>query len=136
MKPLARRSDENPHYCETFQLLVNTWEVINAYSEIVDPVDQRDRFINQAVAQAGGDADAMEMDVSYLTTMEHGMPPISGNGLGIDRLMTLLTGQDNLRDLVFFPLMRPTEENIKEEKKMREKAKKIHKKQLKEAQEV
>jgi len=135
MKPLARRSDENPHYCETFQLLVNTWEVINAYSEIVDPIDQKDRFINQAVAQAGGDDDAMEMDVDFLTAMEHGMPPISGNGIGIDRLMTLLTGQDNLRDLVFFPLMRPTEENLKAEKKMREKAKKIYKKQQKAAKE-
>jgi lysyl-tRNA synthetase, class II len=133
MKPLARRSDENPHFCETFQLLVNTWELINAYSEIVDPIDQKDRFINQAVAQAGGDDDAMEMDVDFLTAMEHGMPPISGNGIGIDRLMTLLTGQDNLKDLVFFPLMRPTEETLKEEKKMREKAKKIYKKQQKAA---
>ncbi|MFT7183819.1 MAG: lysyl-tRNA synthetase class 2 [Oceanicoccus sp.] len=133
MKPLARRSDANPHFCETFQLLVNTWELINAYSEIVDPVDQRERFINQAVAQAGGDADAMEMDVEFLTTMEHGMPPMSGNGIGIDRLMTLLTGQDNLKDLVYFPLMRPTEENLKAEKKLREKAKKIYKKQQKAA---
>ncbi len=132
MKPLARRSDESPHFCETFQLLVNTWEVVNAYSEIVDPIDQRDRFINQAVAQAGGDEDAMEMDVDFLRAMEHGMPPISGTGIGIDRLMTLLTGQDNLRDMILFPLMRPTNEAIKEEKKLREKAKKIYKKQQKE----
>lgn len=129
MKPLARRNDENPHYCETFQLLVNTWEVINAYSEIVDPLEQRERFIAQAVAQAGGDEDAMEMDVDFLTAMEHGMPPMSGWGMGIDRIVTLLTHQDNLRDVVLFPIMRPTEESLKEERKLREKAKKLFKRQ-------
>lgn len=130
-KPLARRSDKNPKVCETFQLLVNTWELINAYSEIVDPVDQRERFVNQAAAQAGGDEDAMEIDVDYLTCMEHGMPPISGWGMGIDRIITLLTGQDNLRDVTLFPLLLPTAEEIKEEKKMRAKAKKIYKKSQK-----
>lgn len=107
-KPLARRSDANPKVCETFQLLVNTWEVINAYSEIVDPVDQRARFEEQAKAQAHGDQDAMSTDEDYLTCMEHGMPPISGWGMGIDRFVTLLTSQDNLRDVVLFPLMRPS----------------------------
>jgi len=107
-KPLARRSDANPKVCETFQLLVNTWEVINAYSEIVDPVDQLARFEEQARAKTGGDQDAMEMDTDYVTCMEHGMPPISGWGMGIDRFVTLLTGQDNLRDVVLFPLMRPS----------------------------
>jgi len=130
MKPLARRSDDRPQVCETFQLLVNTWEIINAYSEIVDPEDQRDRFLQQAAAQAGGDDEAMEMDVDYLTAMEHGMPPMSGWGMGIDRLVTLLTGQENLRDVILFPIMRETEENIKAEKKMREKAKKMHKKMM------
>lgn len=124
MKPLARRSDTHPEYCETFQLLVNTWEVVNAYSEIVDPQDQQARFIDQAVAQAGGDEDAMELDVRFITAMEHGMPPISGNGMGIDRFMTLILGENNLKDLVLFPLMRPTEEELKAESKMREKAKK------------
>jgi lysyl-tRNA synthetase class 2 len=127
-KPLARRSDSNPQVCETFQLLVNTWELVNAYSEIVDPLDQRERFINQAMASAGGDEDAMEIDSDYLTCMEHGMPPISGLGLGIDRLITLLTNQDNLRDVTLFPLMRPTDEELKEERKMRDKAKKKAKK--------
>lgn len=131
MKPLARRHDAHPHYCESFQLLVNTWEVVNAYSEIVDPQDQEARFIEQAIAQSGGDQDALELDITFLRAMEHGMPPISGNGMGIDRFMTLITGQDNLRDLVLFPLMRPSEETLKEEKKMREKAKKLLKKQKK-----
>lgn len=126
-KPLARQSDEDPRICQTFQLLLNTWEIINAYSEIVDPEDQRQRFLNQAAAQAGGDDEAMEMDVDYLRCMEHGMPPISGWGMGIDRIVTLLTGQNNLKDVVLFPLMRPAEEDMKEERKMREKAKKIYK---------
>ncbi len=130
-KPLARRSDKNPSICETFQLLVNTWEIVNAYGEIVDPEDQRDRFINQAIAQAGGDEDAMEMDVDYLTCMEHGMPPMSGLGLGVDRLITLLTDCENLRDVTLFPLMRPTDEELKAEKRLRAKAKKKAKKQAK-----
>ncbi|MFA5792718.1 MAG: lysine--tRNA ligase [Candidatus Gracilibacteria bacterium] len=122
-KPLARRSDKNPQVCETFQLLVNTWEIINAYSEIVDPIDQRERFMEQAGARLGGDEDALEIDNDYLTCMEHGMPPISGWGMGIDRIVALLTGQDNLKGTVLFPLMRPLEEDLKAEKKMREKAK-------------
>jgi len=130
-KPLARRSDKNPRVCETFQLLVNTWEIVNAYSEIVDPVDQKDRFINQAMAKAGGDEDAMDMDVDYLTCMEHGMPPISGLGLGVDRLITLLTNQENLRDVTLFPLMRPTDEELKAERKLRERAKKLAKRAAK-----
>jgi len=106
-KPLARKNDENPTICDTFQLLVNGWEVVNAYSELVDPVDQRARFEAQAKAKAGGDEEAMMMNEEYLTAMEHGMPCISGWGMGIDRLVTLLTGQENLKDSVLFPLMRP-----------------------------
>lgn len=132
-KPLARRSDKNPQVCETFQLLVNTWEVVNAYSELVDPVDQRERFIEQAKAAAGGDEDAMDIDIDYLTAMEHGMPPISGFGMGIDRIVTLLTGQDNLRDVVLFPIMRPLDEDLKAAKKIVEKARDAAKKAKKKA---
>lgn len=124
MKPLARRSDTHPRFCESFQLLVNTWEVVNAYSEIVDPRDQKQRFVEQALAQSDGDEDAMELDIPFLTAMEHGMPPISGNGMGIDRFMTLITGQDNLRDLVLFPLMRPSAEDLSAEVAIRKEAKK------------
>ena len=109
MKPLARKNDENEMICDTFQLLVNTWEIINAYSEIVDPVDQRKRFEVQALAKAGGDEEAMMMNEEYLLAMEHGFPPISGWGMGIDRLVALLTEQDNLKDVVLFPLLRPLE---------------------------
>jgi lysyl-tRNA synthetase class 2 len=106
-KPLARRNDEDPRLADTFQLLVNTWEIVNAYSELVDPMDQRERLMRQAEARAHGDEEAMPMDEDYLLAMEHGMPPISGWGMGIDRLTALLTNQDNLKDTVLFPLLRP-----------------------------
>jgi len=106
-KPLARRNDDNPRVCDTFQLLVNTWEIVNAYSELVDPMDQRERMEVQAKAKADGDEEAMSMNEEYLECMEHGMPPISGWGMGIDRLMTLLAQQDNLKDVVMFPLLKP-----------------------------
>jgi lysyl-tRNA synthetase, class II len=106
-KPLARRNDKEPRLADSFQLLVNTWEVTNAYSELVDPMDQRDRLEKQAVAREAGDEEAMPMDEDYLLAMEHGMPPISGWGMGIDRFTALITNQDNLKDTVLFPIMRP-----------------------------
>ncbi len=106
-KPLARRNDEDPRVCDTFQLLVNTWEVVNAYGELVDPIDQRERFENQALAKASGDQDAMSMNEEYLTCMEHGMPCMSGFGIGIDRMVALMTRQENLKDVVLFPIMKP-----------------------------
>lgn len=106
-KPLARRNDTDPRLADTFQLLVNTWEVINAYSELVDPLDQRERLERQAEARESGDEEAMPMDEDYLLAMEHGMPPISGWGMGIDRFTALITRQDNLKDTVLFPLLRP-----------------------------
>lgn len=107
LSPLARRSDADPGITDRFQLLVNGWEVVNAYSELVDPDDQRGRFEEQARAKAAGDEEAMESEEDYLVCMEHGMPPTSGWGMGVDRLVTLLSGQENLRDAVLFPLMRP-----------------------------
>lgn len=106
-KPLARRNDTDPRLADTFQLLVNSWEVVNAYSELVDPIDQRDRLSRQADAKAAGDEEAMPMDEDFLLAMEHGMPPISGWGMGIDRFVALITNQDNLKDTVLFPLMKP-----------------------------
>ncbi|MEA3304718.1 MAG: lysine--tRNA ligase [Patescibacteria group bacterium] len=106
-KPLARKSDDNPAVADTYQLLVNTWEMLNAYSELVDPMDQTQRLERQAAARDHGDEEAFEKDDDYLLAMEYGMPPISGWGMGVDRLVTLLTGQDNLRDSVLYPMMRP-----------------------------
>ena len=107
LSPLARRNDDVPSVVDRFQLVVNTWEIVNAYSELVDPVDQRGRFEQQMSARAAGDDEAMEIDEDYLACMEHGMPPMSGWGMGIDRFVCLVTGQENLRDAVLFPLMRP-----------------------------
>jgi len=107
LSPLARRNDSNPMITDRFQLVINGWEIVNAYSELIDPVDQRERLEEQARLHSKGDAEAMVMDEDFLTAMEHGMPPISGLGMGIDRFVCLLTNQENLRDIILFPLMKP-----------------------------
>ncbi|NUN52873.1 MAG: lysine--tRNA ligase [Planctomycetaceae bacterium] len=107
LSPLARRNDADALTADRYQLVVAGWEIVNAYSELVDPLDQRERLAAQARVKAGGDEEAMEMDEDYLFAMEHGMPPISGFGMGVDRVMALFTGVENLRDVVFFPLVRP-----------------------------
>lgn len=107
LSPLARSNDENPDIADRFQVVVNTWEIVNAYSELVDPIEQRKRLEEQRQAKAKGDQEAMDLDEDYLLAMEFGMPPISGWGLGIDRLTALLTHTENLRDTVFFPLLKP-----------------------------
>jgi lysyl-tRNA synthetase class 2 len=109
LSPLARRNDENPLVTDRFQLVVGTWEIVNAYSELVDPVDQAQRFDEQAKANAQGDSDAHRKDDAYVTALEYGCPPCSGWGMGIDRIVALLTQQPNLRDVVLFPLMKPQE---------------------------
>jgi len=107
MQPLARVSDKDENIVDQFQLVVNGWEVVKAYSELTDPIDQAERFAEQAGAKALGDDEAMEGDDEYIECMEYGMPPISGWGMGLDRIVTLLTRQTNLRDCVLFPLMKP-----------------------------
>jgi lysyl-tRNA synthetase class 2 len=107
VSPLAKANDNNPIIADRFQLVVNGAEIINAYSELVDPIEQNKRLIEQAKLNAAGDDDAMMMDKEYVKAMLYGMPPISGWGLGIDRLLQILTGEGNLRDYVLFPLMRP-----------------------------
>lgn len=107
LSPLARANDANKEIVDRFQLIINGAEVINAYSELVDPVEQKKRLLEQATAKANGDEEAMTMDSDYITAMEYGMPPISGWGMGIDRFLQVLTGQDNLKDTVLFPIMRP-----------------------------
>ena len=107
LSPLARKNDKNPRITDRFQLVIKGWEIVNAYSELIDPIDQRKRLEEQAKLHSGGDTEAMVMDEDFLTAMEHGMPPMSGWGMGIDRFVALLTNQDNLRDVVLFPLMKP-----------------------------
>ena len=110
ISPLARKNDTNGATVDRFQLVLNGWEVCNAYSELIDPVDQRERFLGQESARAHGDVEAHMSDEDFLRAMEHGMPPMAGWGMGIDRLCALLLKQDNLRDIVYFPMMRPVEE--------------------------
>ncbi len=110
LQPLARRNDDDPNMVDQFQLVINGWEVVKAYSELVDPIDQEKRFKEQAELKEGGDEETMEGDPEYIEAMKYGMPPISGWGMGVDRVITLLTGQDNLRDVVLFPLMKPENE--------------------------
>ena len=109
LSPLARRNDDDPRRADRFQVVVDSWEVINAYSELVDPQDQRERLEGQAEQKSAGDDEAMDLDEDYLLAMEYGMPPISGWGMGIDRFVALLTDSPNLRDVVLFPLMKPTD---------------------------
>ncbi|OGY44461.1 MAG: lysine--tRNA ligase [Candidatus Buchananbacteria bacterium RIFCSPHIGHO2_01_FULL_39_14] len=107
LSPLARKNDQNPEIVDRFQLVISGWEIVNAYSELVDPIDQKERFAKQAKAKATGDAEAHGKDDEFVLALEHGAPPISGWGMGLDRLVTLLTKQNNLRDVVLFPLLRP-----------------------------
>ncbi len=114
LSPLARRNDNNPQLTDRFQLVVNGWEIVNAYSELIDPLDQRERFIQQALEREKGDEEAMVTDEDFLVCMEYGMPPISGWGMGIDRFFALLSDQDNLREVVLFPIMKPLDKAEKD----------------------
>ena len=109
LSPLARANDDDKTLTDRFQLVINGAEIINAYSELVDPIDQEQRLLHQAELKAAGDLDAMMMDYDYINAMEYGMPPISGWGMGIDRVLQVLTGVDNIKDMILFPLMRPEE---------------------------
>ena len=107
LSPLARKNDTNAKIVDRFQLTVNGWEIVNAYSELIDPIDQAGRFKQQAEARALGDEETMDVDQDFLLCMEYGMPPMSGWGMGIDRVVALLTNAQTLRDVVLFPLLRP-----------------------------
>jgi lysyl-tRNA synthetase, class II len=107
ISPLARKNDDNPMVTDRFQLVLNGWEIVNAYSELVDPIDQAERFAKQTEYKEGGDEEAMAKDDEYVEAMEHGMPPMSGWGMGVERVVALLTNQPNLRDVVLFPLLKP-----------------------------
>ncbi len=115
LSPLARANDDNPNVVDRFQLVINGAEIINAYSELVDPQEQEKRLLEQAKLKANGDEEAMSMDYDYIEAMEMGMPPISGWGMGIDRLIQLLTNSENIKDVILFPLMRPKETKINQE---------------------
>lgn len=107
LSPLSRRNDQNLKRVDRFQLVIAGLEVINAFSELTDADDQAERFANQQNARDGGDQEAMENDEEFVKALSHGMPPAAGWGIGIDRLVALLTNSENLKDVVLFPLMKP-----------------------------
>ena len=107
LSPLARLNDDDPAITDRFQLVVGGWEIVNAYSELIDPVDQAQRFEAQAKDSAEGDSDAHRKDDEFVKALEYGCPPCSGWGMGVDRIVALITQQMNLRDVVLFPLMKP-----------------------------
>ncbi len=107
VRPLARPHREDPRLAEAWDLVVGGRELGTGYSELVDPVEQRARLTEQSLRAAGGDPEAMQLDEDFLRALEHGMPPTGGMGLGLDRLLMLLTGTASIRETVLFPLVRP-----------------------------
>jgi lysyl-tRNA synthetase, class II len=107
ISPLSRRNDANPDIVDRFELFMAGREIANGFSELNDPVDQAGRFMDQAQAKADGDDEAMFFDADYIKALSFGMPPTAGEGIGIDRLVMLLTNQQSIREVILFPTLRP-----------------------------
>jgi lysyl-tRNA synthetase class 2 len=107
ISPLARRNDDDPRFVDRFELYVARREIANGFSELNDPDEQRRRFEDQAQQRAAGNDEAQLYDADYIRALEYGMPPAGGLGMGIDRLLMVITGLPSIRDVILFPAMRP-----------------------------
>jgi lysyl-tRNA synthetase class 2 len=112
ISPLARRNDEKSHLTDRFELFIAGKEIANAFSELNDPIDQLERFESQMAAKDGGDDEAHEMDEDFVNALSYGMAPTAGQGIGIDRLVMMLTNQHTIRDVLLFPAMKPIKHEI------------------------
>ena len=117
MSPLTKLHRDNPALTERFELMVNGKELANAYSELNDPIDQYQRFVDQMNLAAKGDDEAMIIDHDFVRALEYGMPPTSGIGIGIDRLVMLMTGQSTIQEVLLFPQMKPEKKAVKADDK-------------------
>jgi lysyl-tRNA synthetase class 2 len=112
VSPLSKTKPNDPTMVERFELYIAGMEIANAYSELNDPLDQKNRFEEQLKARSRGDAEAHDMDHDYVRALSYGMPPTAGEGIGIDRLTMVLTNSQSIRDVILFPLLRPETSTI------------------------
>ena len=107
ISPLSRRKDSDPTLTDRFELFIATRELANGFSELNDPIDQRQRFEEQVAQREAGNDEAHYLDEDFVRALEYGMPPTAGEGIGIDRMVMLFTNQASIRDVILFPLLRP-----------------------------
>ncbi|MBV8820758.1 MAG: lysine--tRNA ligase, partial [Acidobacteriaceae bacterium] len=107
ISPLSKQKPSDPEFVDRFELFVGGMEIANAFTELNDPIDQRRRFEMQLQERAGGNEEAHQLDEDYVRALSYGMPPAGGEGIGIDRLVMILTNSKSIRDVILFPLLRP-----------------------------